>query len=192
MEETPPRKRGQGRRTDIPWADIRTAYESGEETGFEALGRKFGVDGRTVSRRSKSEKWVVIADEMQRRTHSNVIDLATRKAVEQLGGDAGIEAQAHSIVENLRRHAEIETLLLDVAKVSLEEAKSGKFTMVSDRVTTAEARERAVNAAAKAIDKSREIHGLTAGRPSIEQGDDAPKKAERLLLIVREPQKESA
>jgi hypothetical protein len=167
------RKRGRGRRNDIPWQAIREAYAVGD-TETASLAKRFGCSERAIRNRRNAEKWPTNAD-LAKTAANNVISIKTRQAVEKVG------AAVEEIVANgLLRHAEIETLLLDFAKDTIEAAlgrrkhKNGNAHYLRQGTYTSEAGERkdAMTAACMAIEKSREIHGLRPGMPSTGDGND--------------------
>ena len=96
-------KRRRGRRSDIDWPAIRAAFEAGE-TNITALSRKFRVARGPIIKHRDEEKWTVTEQAKERireAAKSNVISIATRKAVEKLGGEAGIQREAEAIAAEL-------------------------------------------------------------------------------------------
>ncbi len=159
------------------WLAIRRDHAQG--MSVSAIARKYKLRRQTIQDRAKSERWA----DRNGQLAAEATSIAISKAADQVA-----ETVAEGLIEGLIRHAEIETLLLDVAKLALTKATTCDFKMVGDGKTTdVEAMERAVNAASKAIDKSREIHGLRSGDKSVSAGDDT--KAGKVYEVAVEEEK---
>lgn len=193
------KRSGRGRRNDIPWNEIQAAYEGGE-TNISALSKRFGVKRDTIAKRRDAEKWATkgqIADAAR----SNVIDLATRKAIEQLGGEESIVADAAAAIENNLRA--IGPLYAKAAKLldrTLERAlrlgqkdDSGQFVkdalILGDHQGETTAVSDILNALSKFTRDNRLDAGLKEGTPTADadkKPDEDDQRVEQAVLIVRE------
>jgi hypothetical protein len=165
---------GEGKRR-IPWGDVRAVYESGC-TNFSELARRFEISkSERISAKAKAQGWVVSGEllgDIQGEVRGRVVDLFTRKTVDALGGEAGIDHQANEAAANLLRHGKIETLLLDIAIDTLEKLKDG--TLRAGLVTSeADERRKGIDAAVRALTASRTVQGIERGTPSVNVGGDA-------------------
>lgn len=96
-------KRKRGRRSDIDWAKIQATYEAGE-TNVTALSRMFRVARGPIIKHRDAEKWTVnehAKEQIREQAKSNVISMATRQAIDQIGGDEGLKKQAEAIAAEL-------------------------------------------------------------------------------------------
>jgi hypothetical protein len=185
-------KRKKGRRSDVPWPAIRAAYESGE-TQFVALGRKFDVSRNLIATRAKKEKWAVnahVSEQIADKARSNIIDMATRRTLEKLGGAEAIEAKADAVARELQVQSKLSGKLLDAADSVLDKFLAGGV-QPGDKQNEADVLNSLANAVSKAFDAARTIHGLTAGKPSVSSTEAVDAPADQVVLIVRE-RKESA
>ena len=162
--------------TPKQWAEMRAAFEAGESEA--SLSRRFVVDRKTIRSRRAREQWIphvsaqvgkAEATTIRDRAKAQVIDIATKRAVEAAVEDGSIAAAAAAIVADVQsgllRHAEIERHLLDLALDTVQRSIDGRLR---PGVTSSEAAERkdAVAAARMAIDLSRDIAGLRPGQAS--------------------------
>lgn len=186
-----PRRRGKGRRSDIPWEEIRAAYASGE-TNYSELGRRFDCSPDSISRRAKQENWPTKA-ELLNSVGAKVIDIGTKKAIDRLGGEEKLaESVAASVEDALQRHLGLEARLLDVATSTLDLLKKQladqKRTGLRQGTHSSEAEEikQSIEAVVKAIDASRMVRGLRPGQPSTASEGDDEKRIDQVVLVVRE------
>lgn len=192
-------KRGKGRRNDIPWSEIQAAYEGGE-TNISALAKRFGVKRDSIAKRRDKENWATkgqIADAAR----SNVIDLATRKAIEQLGGeDAVVADAAAAIATNLQaigplyaKAAQLLDRTIDRALRLGQKDKEGNFVkdalILGDHQGETTAVSDILNALSKFTRDNRLDAGLKEGTPTSDASrtdEEDEQRVEQAVLIVRE------
>lgn len=180
------RKRGSGRRSDIPWEAIQERFETGE-TNVSKLSKEFGVSRQAIIRRRDRDKWTTkqqVADTVR----GKVIDIATRKAIENLGGDEKLaDAVAAHIQADLLDHAEIAALAMRASKKTLQDYIDGNIAP-GDKQSMADVFDKVMSGAGKGIDFSREINGLRPGQPST-QKEGEEQRVDEAVLVVREQPK---
>lgn len=191
----PDKPRSRGRRSDIPWALIRAAYEAGE-TNVTTLSRRFHVARGPIIKHRNDEKWTVTEqakEQLKEQARSNVISLATRQAIESLGGEAGIKEQGDAIAAELQAQRPLllqaRALLTRTFERALRlgqvddhgeqvpgqlilGAAQGETTAVSDLL----------NALSKFVRDGRLTNGLSDGQSSVGAENDDGKK--RLIFTV--------
>jgi hypothetical protein len=182
MHEADAKSRTMPRRRDIPWDDIRAAYEAGN-TNFSDLGRRYGVKRHSIAHRARAENWPT-KGHIDEATRSNVIDMATRRAVEQMG-DAGIDAKASAIAAELIAQAEIAQLAACAAEKILREYIADQI-VPSEKQSKADVFNAVLAGVKRAIEIGREINGLTAGKPSVSTAEKRDVPVDQIVLIVRE------
>jgi len=204
MSDDGRKKRGRGRRNDIDWAKIRATFEAGE-TNVTALSRLFHVARGPIIKHRDEEKWTVTEqakEHLREVAKSNVIDIATRKAIESLGGEAAVKQQADAIAAELlaqrplfRKAGELIDRTFDRALKlgTVDDAGNpvpgqlilgvaqGETTAVSDLL----------GALSKFVRDTRLVNGLTDGQASVSDEEDDGKK--RVIFVeAGEPEKDSA
>lgn len=188
------KRSGRGRRNDIPWNEIQAAYEGGE-TNISALAKRFGVKRDSIAKRRDKDKWATkgqIADTAR----SNVIDLASRRALEKLGGEQAVEQIADEIVSAIKEIPALHAGAAQLLKRTLNRAlgvedpdektsrlvlgdHQGETTAVSD----------ILNAISKFTRDTRLDAGLKEGTATAEASkgeDEDDKRVEQAVLVVRE------
>lgn len=187
--ETPTRKRGRGRRNDIPWAEIQAAYETGE-TNVSELARKFGVKRDSIAAHIKKGNWVSNGQakgQAVEAARAKVIDIATRKAIDQLGGEQQIADEvADALRADLEAHPKIAKLLMDASEQTLEQYIKGGITP-GEKQSVADVFNSTVQGVAKALSISRDINGLRPGQSSTE--GEQKTKLDKLTIEIVDAQK---
>ncbi|HET9029255.1 MAG TPA: hypothetical protein VFN49_03690 [Candidatus Aquilonibacter sp.] len=172
-------------------ADLKKRYEAGEPVA--KLSREFGVRRHTIAEWAKKETWTVHvsvqvdAKTVQQRAQSNVIDLASRKAVEQAEADGTIDEIKESIAAHLLATAEADKLAGEYMVDLLEKAKAGAITPAASpgEQTIADVA-KAVMAAYRTFTATvRENAGIKTGAPTLPQ--EKPSKVDTVKLIVVRP-----
>lgn len=190
--------------TPAQWAEVRKAYETElPPPSIATLSKRFGVKRDTIQRhRDDIEQpggpWVPNGQSIgqmtdrQRaavteRARAKVIDIGTRQAVDTAISSGAMQKIAESAVAQAVNYAELEALMIEFAKDTLERAlgKDPKKTLRSG-THTSEAGERkdAMTAAQIAIDKSREMRGKRPGVPSIAAEDEDDGKATKIIFEI--------
>lgn len=156
-----------GRETPINWLAIRTDYLAGD-TELTALGRKYGVARQSIWRRMESDKkagrpWLTAQQSITKLLTDRIEGI--NRSVDAAGEAAG------SFIDNLQRHNELETLMLDVAIDSLKRLRPIKLVEGAVEepldLPTIQARKSALDAAVKVVESSRLIHGVATEMPSV-------------------------
>lgn len=183
-------KRGRGRRNDIPWNDIQAAYECGE-TNVSELARRFGVKRDSIAAHIKKGNWVSNGQakgQAVEAARSKVIDIATRKAIDQLGGEQQIADEvAAALRADLEAHPKIAALLMEASEQTLEKYISGDI-IPGEKQSKADVFNATVQGVAKALTISRDINGLRPGQSSTE-GEKKNKLDKLTIEIVESPAK---
>ncbi len=170
-----------GRRSDIPWEEIRAAYAAGIVEPTQ-LAKRFGCSARSIRRRRVAEKWPTTTDAIQAVT-ANVIDIKTRAALERVGDEV-----EKAVASGLLHHAELEELLLELAKTTLKRAIGSKLRAGTHTSEASEIKD-AIAAAMLALQASREINGRRTGEKSVED-DRVTDRTFRFVLPAVAPPKE--
>jgi hypothetical protein len=173
LEADPPNSfTNRWRRNDIPWADIRAAYESGN-TNFSELSRRFSNDPhlkrQTIARRVRAERWTVdgtIRAGVEAQARAKVIDMATRRVIEKAGGDAAIDARATAIAAELQMQSAIASKLTQASEEVFDMFLAGEIKP-SHRQNEADVLRSLVAAVFECFRAARLIHGVAEGKPSV-------------------------
>jgi hypothetical protein len=182
---------GKGRRNDIPWNKIQSAYEGGE-TNITTLAQTFGVKRDSIAKHRDKEKWAT-KGQIAEAARSNVIDMATRRAVEQLGGQQAITAAASDIANNLQRIPALYAKAGNLIDTMIDKAINGTLKLgVTQGETTA--LNDILGAMSKYTRDNRLDAGLKEGTASTDasKSDDDEQRVEQAVLIVRERKAEVA
>jgi hypothetical protein len=181
-------KRGRGRRdVSAEIAEVRKAYEDGD-TNLSALSKRFGVKRDTIARYRDSENWAT-KGQINDAARSNVIDIATRKALDKIGG---VDHLAGKIAEELAAQPELIRAAGKLIKRTLDRAlklgekdadgkpvdgqlilgdHQGETTAVSDLL----------NSTMKFVQSGKLMHGLGDDEPSVGEEE----KATQPFVVVR-------
>jgi hypothetical protein len=200
------RKRsGKGRRSDIPWNEIQAAWAEGDNN-FSSLEKRFNVKRHTIAKRAKAENWPT-KGQVAQVVQSKVIDIATRKAIEDLGG---AEAVAATVAADIRTNLQaIGPLYAKAAKLldrTLERAlrlgekdDKGNFVpgalILGDHQGETTAVSDILSALSKFTRDNRLDAGLKEGVPTAEAGkaeSEDEQRIEQAVLIVRDRKTEVA
>lgn len=200
-KRTPPRSPGRTKGKIIPWADIQAAWEAGE-TNCSALGRKFGVKHSTIAKRAK--EWTAkgqVKGHVSEAVRSNVISLATGKAIEHLGGSDAIETLSQEMANNVRAILDAQPKLVAKGMALLDRTvdralnfgkldENGKPVanqiVLGRQQGETEAVVDLLNAISKSTHDGRLINGLKDGTANADASEekDAP-KVDQAVLVVR-------
>lgn len=201
---------GKGGRKVIPWPEIRKAYEAGES--IASLSRRFSVRRHTIAARAQKECWTVqptvhmdakTAKAVQAKAQSNVIDIATKKVVEEFQASGDPEKMAATIAERLKAVAKLDLLALQLLergferalKLGVKDPETNKLVegalILGDHQGETTAINDLLNAKSRLLRDLRLDGGLKDGTPSAESVDPEEQKVDQLVLVVRE-RKESA
>jgi len=178
--------------TPEQWAEARKAYESGESE--QALSKRLSVDRKTIRTRKVREAWIphveaqvgkAESEAIRQTVRSNVIDMASRRAIDDAQADGTIDAIAAEVKSGLALHGTIELLALSFAQQTLQMAVDRKLRRGKN---SSEANERkdAMAAVALAIEMSREIAGKRPGTPSVATDDAAKPRGLRFIGVPEE------
>lgn len=162
----------------IDWEAIKKAFESGE-TNVSALSKKFGPSRNAIMARRDKETWQT-RQQVGNLAHSKVIDIATRRAADKLGG---IDAIADDIVSDLSAHLELSRIAVKAAQYTADRFFEGKI-QPSRMQNEADVLNSLLMALGRAATIGREVHGLRPGTPSVSTEEaDAPGKE----YVVKHP-----
>jgi hypothetical protein len=186
-------KRGAKELTEREIAEARAAYEQ-QGAPLAILADRLGCHRTTLRRIKERDNWIVPVDvpvahggtraEIHKRAQSNVIDLASRRAVAKAEASGAIEHIGHVIAEELVATQEAAKLASEYMINVLERAKNGLIEPATEQTEADVAK--AVMSAYKTFQSTvRENHGLRAGTPSIPKDDDADRVTEVRFTIVR-------
>lgn len=173
------------------WLEIRSAYEAGESEA--SLSRRYGCERKTIRLRRGRESWTTqVATHLGRterkaavdKAKSQVIDIATRRAVETAETDGTMAQVVRELRDALVVHAELEFLALELSRDTLLKSKAG---LLRPGAHTSEAGERkdAIVTYETAVSVSRLIQGLRPGQASVPRQDVAKPKSLRILVAPR-------
>lgn len=119
--------------TPEQWVEVRAAYEAGDT--IVALSERFGVRRQTIQQRRDREAWTVRptvqmdgdARTVQRRAQAQVIDIGTRRAVEQLESSGVIKVISEAAVDELRATSQASKLAAEYTLEMLRRAVNGEI-----------------------------------------------------------------
>lgn len=190
QEAEKPKARRRGRRPDLPWPDIRAAYEAGE-TSWTSLGRKFGggrpIRRQTIAKHAMDENWTVrrtAQAEVHARAGAKIIDIATKRAIAQMGGEAAIDAQASTIAAELRSQGSIATKLSQAAEMVLDDFLAGNIEP-GDGQNKADTLASIAGAIMQSFKAARLIHGIVDGKPSTNESNADTEPGKLYTIAVR-------
>jgi transposase-like protein len=166
------RKRGL---TPEQWAEVRSAFESGES--IKSLAARFGVKRDTIAARRDRAPWVIkpgtpighvpgIAEAraVREQVKSNVVAIASHESYKRLEESGVIEDMIHGFEMDVKFERE----LLEFASAVLEKARSGRLR--PGAITSEAAESKDVVAMGKtALEVRRLGAGKTAGEPTVER-----------------------
>lgn len=187
------------------WAEVRKAYESGESEA--ALSKRFSVDRKTIRARKIKECWIPHASPQVGESEakairtlatSNVIDIATGRAIDKMEQNGEIDGLALLLSEGLSKHASISSGLMQAADELLKDflkdkdtdlasTREGEGRNVIIREGRAEVFARLVTGIKSAVGVTRDIAGLTNGVASLGANLDNEKRVDEAVLVVRAP-----
>ena len=171
-------------------AEARRAYESGES--MASIAQRLKLRRETLRSIAIRETWEDLQTAQptapptaqrtaQKRARGEVIDMMTRRAVEQIEQSGVIEEQADYIAKALSAHGRVADLLMTYAEKQLRRAVEGSI-QPGERQSEADVMNAIISAVAKAFSASREIGGVKAGQMSAESG---PKVDPHVTVTVR-------
>jgi hypothetical protein len=197
MPNDPKKPRGL---SDDQWAEVQAKFGSG--SSISELEREYGVRRATIRDRAKREGWTVqvtvqvdgvntgqpLGEVVQKRARANVIDIATKRAIEQIEASGAVDEAAGTIAEELiisRRLA----LKMAQAMESFIDGVVAKEYKPSDAPATRDMAQfmKDVQGAYKIhLSTIREDAGLKSGQATVAKDDADNKVSEVAFRIVRE------
>lgn len=191
--------------SDEEWAAAKALYETGGVTNVSELARRTGISRNALMRRIREEQWAAngqAKEQLAAQAQSNVIDIATGKAIEALGGEKALEALAHEAAtsiesvlasqlpiqakaDQLLDRALDRALIMGIAPESLTEEQKA----VGGPLTAADAQiiEGLLRAVSTRTKDGRLINGLVPGVANVTRDEEEFKPVEQLVLVVRKP-----
>jgi hypothetical protein len=189
-------KRGAKELTEREIAEARSAYEQQGEP-LASIARRLDAHVTTLKRIKEREGWIVSVSvsathpdtraEIHKRAQSNVIDLASRRAIAKAEASGALDHIGQVIAAELVATQEAAMLASEFMLKFLTRAKNGEIEPASMPGEQTEADvAKAVMAAYKTFTTTvRENSGLRTGTPSIPKDDDAERVTEVRFTIVR-------
>jgi hypothetical protein len=196
--EMPLKKKGQGLAPEA-LAQARKAYEGGEP--MASVARRLDIRRPTLIAardrdRDRGDPWIVQASvqvsptdvrAIQERAKSNVINMATRQAMEDAVANGTVSRMKAQIENDLKRHGKLAKMLMDYAEQMLQKGIDGDITP-SEKQSAADVFNAVIMGVGRAIEKSRQIGGLQDGDASADStGEDPVTAIEIRKNIVPKP-----
>jgi hypothetical protein len=125
MSDQPKRPNRKG---EIDWSPIRSAYENEGVTNVSELSRRFKVTRESIIRHRDNDKWRDAA-QMSDKVSANVIDIATRRAVENGVVDRITEALNANIESVLSAQPRLLAKLTEYAEKLIDKGINGELLL---------------------------------------------------------------
>lgn len=191
--------------SDEQWTEIRAAHAKGESD--LSIAKRLGIHRNSIRNRraadgKRGDPWIVQPDvrvanpeAVQRQAQAKVIDLATRRALEQAEQSGVVADIADAVAAELLATQTAAKLAGEYMVSILKDAKAGKIAPASSpgEQTKADVAKAVMSAYRTFQTTVRENHGLRPGTPSIPKDTDGDGKPAIIELeIVDGPQAEAS
>ena len=181
-------------RTDTDWVALQEEYERTPKTQgmVTRLARKYDCASSSLYARRLRDGWRdlkvaevnEIALTIKESVKTNVIDIMTKRAYANLGGEAGIDAAANEMAESLAEELlatpRILRKLTAYAENMIDRGMSRELDL-GDKAGDHDAFNAILTGASKLMAMVREAHGLTNGIATI--GDGQKSKMQRFIFV---------
>lgn len=180
--------------TDEQWGELRRAYEAGDS--IVSLSKRFGVSRPTIMVHRDRGAWILQpslqcqltktdAKSVRERATAQVIDIATKRAVEKIEQSGGLDEQVAAVEDLLRMQAPLYAKAAKLINVTLDKAISGELRLgVTQGETTAVTD--ILNALSKFSKDTRTGAGLRDGTPTVNGEGEVDQRVDEIVLVVRD------
>jgi hypothetical protein len=157
----------------------RDLYESGES--IAAVSRATGIRRQTLCKLRDKEGWQVrpsvqvdarTTKTVQQRAQAQVIDITTRRVVDEVVDSGIIGMQADLIARTIEEHAVLAAEMVAYAREVIADARAGRIEIPRTQ-TTADLANAVAGIVARAISISRDVAGLRSGQASTGKSNDS-------------------
>jgi len=158
------------------WVEIRRLYEQGGKSAPD-LAAAFSISRPSITKRIQRECWKVGAlppeadpalDPLREGVKSNLIDLATGKAIEVLAQTGGLDSLGRSQAQSMLNQARLSERFEAMAERSLARAERLAADPEADLDMVLAAERTAARVAKDSIGTSRTVSGLKPGQGSLD------------------------